>query len=115
MMTLRSLNKQALRSLTRAFQHGVEDCFQSLFDARCAKILSHCRDLCFLPHLLNLQCQWKDVTVQDLANKCQLSTSLFTSDASDTMLDAVLRQYTISESLPLAPPISASSQKEPVC
>ena len=90
MMTLRSLEKQALRSLTRAFQHGVENCFQHLFDARCAKILSYCRDLCFLPHLLDLHCSWKDVTVREFASKCQLSTSLFALGGPDTTLYAAL-------------------------
>ena len=89
-MTLRTLDKQVLRSLTRAFQHGVENCYQHLFDSRCAKVLSFCRDLCFLPHLLELRCSWKDVTVSELATRCHLSPTLFASGATVTTLDTVL-------------------------
>ena len=89
-MTLRQLDRQVLRSLTRAFQHGVESCYQQLFDTRCAKVLSFCRDLCFLPHLLEVSGSWKEVRVYDLANRCQLPSSIFTSYVNVDSLSTIL-------------------------
>ena len=90
MMTLRTLDKQVLRSLTRAFQHGVESCYQQLFDTRCAKVLSFCRDLCFLPHLLEVRGSWKEIRVCDLANRCQLPPTIFTSTVNAVSLATIL-------------------------
>ena len=90
MKTLGSVNKVVLRSLTRSFQHGVEQQYKQQFHASCAKVLSFCRDLCFLLHILQLNVPWKDISTRTFILHIHANSALFDDDQSQEDMESSL-------------------------
>ena len=80
MKTLFQLSYRVRKFLTHTFKHGIEDHYKKVNGSKFSKSLSFCRDLAFLPHLLNVKTSWKDITVQDFSLAFNIDGSLLLND-----------------------------------
>ena len=80
MKTLSQLGFRVRKFLTQSFKHGIEDQYKRLHGSNCSKSLSYCRDLCFLPHLLNIKTSWKDIPIQDFSIAFNIDRLLLMDD-----------------------------------
>ena len=62
--------------LTQAFKNGIEECYKRKHGVKCSRLQSYCRDLCFLPHLLDMKLSWKDISVQAFAISLNIEGTL---------------------------------------
>ena len=80
MKTLFKLCFRVGKFLTKTFKNGIEDHYKKVHGINCSRSLSYCRDLCFLPHLLNVKSSWKDIAVQDFAAAFNIDATLLMND-----------------------------------
>ena len=80
MKTLFKLCFRVGKFLTKTFKNGIEDHYKKVHGINCSRSLSYCRDLCFLPHLLNVKSSWKDISVQDFAAAFNIDATLLVND-----------------------------------
>ncbi len=55
------------------FSFLIKDAFWYQFEFHCPKHLLRVRDLCFLPHLLEVRTSWQEITLQQLSDALEVS------------------------------------------
>ena len=74
MMTrLRQCSTEVIGRIKKMFTCLIKEAFRYRFKFQCPKYLCRVRDLTFLPHLLQYQMSWHEVTLTQLSHELNIS------------------------------------------
>ena len=68
MTRVKQCSVETISSIKKMFSFLIKEAFQHRFEFSCPKHLLRVRDLCFLPHLLDVRMSWHDLTLQQLSH-----------------------------------------------
>ncbi len=66
MTRIKQFSVETISSIKKMFSFLIKDVFWYRFKFSCPKHLLRVRDLCFLPHLLDVRTSWHDITLQKI-------------------------------------------------
>lgn len=75
METLRHCLTLTISLFKKLFACTIKDSFFRKFSFKCPPHLSKVRDLSFLPHLLNQDAHWKDISIDIIAQKLAIQSN----------------------------------------
>ena len=109
MNTLRYCPADTINLFKKLFAYTIKDSFYRKFSFKCPPHLSRVRNLTFLPHLLNQNAHWKDITIDSIAQEFLLQTndldgilqnpSLLYQGADATAIGDSFLEYRLTHSL----------------
>ena len=73
MTRIKHCSVETISSIKKMFSFLIKDAFWYQFEFHCPKHLLRVRDLCFLPHLLDVRTSWQEITLQQLSDALEVS------------------------------------------
>ena len=68
MTRVKQCSVETISLIKKMFSFLIKEAFQHKFKFSCPKHLLRVRDLCFLPHLLDVRASWHDLTLQQISH-----------------------------------------------
>ena len=77
MTRLKLCSSETISLIKKMFSFLIKEAFRHKFKSRCPNHLIRVRDMCFLPHLLEVQTCWQDLTLQQISSALEIAPNDF--------------------------------------